>query len=133
MFLSTPSFDVAQQTIHYIYPMPIPGTLDTPLFKGKYVTNFLDTLKVFTSSSQVLFDNLPSYILCYCHRRVHDIVEFTPLWTQNDWPTVRAYLIKLYGSEDHKPHVSADNLQKWIKHHSCNETFRSIQDVDQYY
>ncbi|KAF8241121.1 hypothetical protein L208DRAFT_1057040, partial [Tricholoma matsutake] len=113
--------------------MLIPGTLNAPLFKGKYVNDFLDTLEALTSTSQIRLEDLLSYVLHYCHRHVHNIVEFAPHWTQNDWPAACAYLIKLYGSSDRKPHISTDKLCKWIKHHSCHETFKSVQDVDQYY
>ena len=113
--------------------MPIPGSPNAPFFKGKNVTDFLDTLEALASTSQVLLDDLPHYVLRYCHRRVRDVVEFAPCWTQNDWPAAHAYLIKLYGSSDRKPHVSADKFRKWIKHHSREETFNSLQDVDKYY
>jgi len=80
--------------------MPAPGSPDAPLFKGKYVTDFLDTLEALASSSHTPFNDLPRYVLRYCHRRVHYIIEPAPFWTQNDWPAARAYLIKLYGSSD---------------------------------
>jgi hypothetical protein len=124
---------MAQQTIHYIYPMPVPGTPNAPLFKGKYVSDFLDTLEALASSSQIPFEHLPGYVLRYCHRRVRDVIEAAPHWTQPDWAVTRAYLIKLYGSNDRKPHISADKVRKWIKHHSRDQTFNSLQDVDQYY
>ena len=109
---------MAQHMIQYIYPMLIPGTTNAPLFKGKYISDFLDTLEVLASTSQVLFDNLPLYVLHYCHRCIRDVVEFAPYWTQNDWPTACAYLIKLYGLNDCKSHVSADKFRKWVKYHS---------------
>jgi hypothetical protein len=113
--------------------MPIPGTPNAPLFKGKYVTDFLDTLEALASSSQIPFDELPRYILRYCHRRVRYVIEPAPLWTENDWPAARAYLVKLYGSNDRKPCITPDKFRKWIKHHSRNQNFKSLQDVDQYY
>ena len=44
-------FNMAQHSMQYIYPMPIPGTQNSPLFKGKYITDFLDTLEALTFSS----------------------------------------------------------------------------------
>jgi len=90
--------------------MPIPGTPNTPLFKGKYIGDFLDILEALASTSQVLFDDLPLYVLNYCHRHVHDVIEFTPFWSQNNWPATCAYFIKLYGLSDCKPHISADKF-----------------------
>lgn len=112
--------------------MPIPGTQNAPLFKGKYVTDFTDTLEALAFSSQIRLEDLPRYVPRYCHRRVRYVIEVAPLWSQNNWPATRAYLVKLYGSNDHKPHVSPDKFRKWVKHHSKDTTFSNVQDVDEY-
>ena len=113
--------------------MPIPGSGNAPLFKGKYVTDFLDTLETLTSTSQVQFEDLLFYVPWYCHQRVRNVIEFAPHWSQSDWLAACAYLVKLYGSRYRKPHISSDKFCKWIKHHSHNVTFKSVQDVDQDY
>ena len=117
---------MVQQSIQYVYPMPIPGTPNAPLFNGKYVSDFLDTLEVLALSSQVPLENLPGYVLCYCHRRVLYIIEAAPYWTQHDRPAAHSYLVKLYSSSDRKPHVSADKVQKWIKHRSQDQIFNFL-------
>jgi hypothetical protein len=54
-------------------------------------------------------------------------------WLQHDWAAAWAYLVELYGSSARQPYVSPDKFHKWIKHHSRNDTFNSVQHVDQYY
>ncbi|KAF8227223.1 hypothetical protein L208DRAFT_1297713 [Tricholoma matsutake] len=113
--------------------MPMPCSPNTPLFKGKHVNDFLDSLEMLASQALVNFSYLPSYVLRYSHRCVRDVIEFAPYWTQQDWHAAHAYLNKLYGSINCNPRVTADKFHKWIKHHSCDETFKSVQDVNQYY
>ena len=48
-------------------PMPTPGTSQAPYFKGKRVTDFLESLEVHVSAAQIAFDQLPKYILRYSH------------------------------------------------------------------
>jgi hypothetical protein len=117
----------------HILPMPIPGLDDAPKFKGKRVTDFLDELEYHASVAQISCNDLPGHVLRYCSRKVRFTVEAAPCWTQNDWPAACAYLIKLYGSNDRKPRITIDKFRKWIKHHSRDQDFKSLQDVDEYY
>jgi len=47
--------------------MPIPGSPNTLLFKGKNIADFLDMLEALALSSHTPFDDLPRYVLHYCH------------------------------------------------------------------
>jgi hypothetical protein len=66
-----PAIGAAAQPIiaapHIITPMPTPGAHNTPYFKGKYVNNFLDSLEVHADSAGIQHNDLPAYILHYCH------------------------------------------------------------------
>jgi hypothetical protein len=99
---------MAQTTLQFVMPMPASNSPNAPVFKGKRVNDFLDTLEALATTSLVDFNDLPAYVLRYCHRRVRDVIEEAPHWIQRDWNATRAYLIKLYGSNDRQPHVSAD-------------------------
>jgi hypothetical protein len=39
-------------------PMPTPGTSQAPYFKGKCVTDFLESLEAHTMAAQIAFDQL---------------------------------------------------------------------------
>ena len=108
----------------------MPNSPNAPLFKGQGVQDFLDMLEALTNSSLVDVNDLLAYILCYCYRHVHGVIEGAPRWNKNDWPMTHAYLIKLYSSNNRQPHISPNKFTKWIKHHSKTENFNSLQDVD---
>ncbi|KAF8233236.1 hypothetical protein L208DRAFT_1267694 [Tricholoma matsutake] len=113
--------------------MPTPGSLHAPLFKGERVTDFLDSLEVFANSAQVDLNNLPVYVLCYCNCCIRYVIESASIWSQHDWAATRAYLIKLYGSNDKKQHTTPDKFCKWTKKQSGKKAFTHLQDVDHYY
>ena len=122
-----------QLAMRFVTPMPTPGSLHAPLFKGEHVNDFLDSLEVFADSAQVNHNDLPAYVLRYCSRRVRYVIESASVWSQHDWAAARTYLIKLYGSNDKKRHTTPDKLRKWTKKHSEKKAFSRLQDVDRYY
>ena len=113
--------------------MPTPRSPDAPLFKGKRVTDFLDSLEAHATAANLPLNDLPSYVLRYCHRRVRDIIDSSTIWTQHDWTAARSHLIELYGSSDRKPRISSDRLRKWVGLHAETGSISSLQDVDRYY
>jgi len=117
----------------FTQPMPTPGSPNAPHFKGKCMTDFLDALKVHATAANIPQQNLPAYILRYCHRCIQQIIESVPHWTEHDWTVTRTYLTKLYASSDHKPKVSPDHLRKWVSIHAEGRTFSKLQDIDHYY
>jgi len=44
-------------------PMPTPGMPGTPKFKGKHISDFLDTLEQHVDSTRVSHTLLPGYVL----------------------------------------------------------------------
>ena len=89
-------------------PMPAPGSHNAPYFKGDHVTDFLDSLEAHGKAAYIPNDELLSYVLCYVHRKVWNIIESAPHWTTQDWLAAQTYLTDLYGSNDHKPHINPD-------------------------
>ena len=122
-----------QLVTRFVTPMPTPSSPGAPRFKGECVNEFLDSLEVHANSAEVDLNDLPSYVLRYCSRRVKYVIEVATCWSQYDWAVARAYLIKLYGSNDKKQHITSDKLRRWIKKHSMKKAFNSLQDVDRYY
>jgi len=60
--------NMAQQvTTHILTPMLTPGSPNAPYFKGERVNNFLDSLEVHADSAQIAHNDLPAYVLRYCH------------------------------------------------------------------
>ena len=43
--------------------MPVPGTPDAPVFKGKHVNDFLDSLKMLADQALVDYGDLPAYVI----------------------------------------------------------------------
>jgi len=122
----TPPFTIA-------LPMPTPGSPNAPHFKGERVTDFLDALEAHATAANIPQQNLPAYVLRYCHRRVRLIIESAPHWTEHDWAATRSYLIKLYASNERQPRISPDRLRKWVSLHAEARSFTKLQDVDRYY
>src|ERR1700759_4126213 len=86
-----------------IIPMPTPGTGKAPYFKGKRVTDFLDSLEVHASAAQVAFSFLLSHILRYCHSSVRKVVENDTCISGVDWQAVRDLFTNLYSSSNKTP------------------------------
>jgi len=60
-------------------PMPMPGTPSAPLFKGKHVEDFLDSLEQHADSMRIDHNHLPPYILRYCHTKVCKVISGSAL------------------------------------------------------
>lgn len=117
----------------FVIPMPTPGFLHVPPFRGQPITDFLDSLEAHATTANVPLDDLQAYVLHYCHRRVHNIVDSSIHWTQHDWSAARSYLFDLYGSNDRRPKITPNRLQSWVKLHAETGSISSFQDVDRYY
>jgi hypothetical protein len=78
-----------------ILPMPTPGSPNAPLFKGQRATDFLDSLEAHATAANVPLNDLPGFVLRYCHRRVRNIINCSTHWTQHDWTGTRSYLVDL--------------------------------------
>ena len=114
-------------------PMPTPGMPGAPKFKGKNVSDFLDSLKQHTDSARVLHSLLPGYVLRYCHTKVRMVIGASKLLAGDDWVATRVYLTDLYGSNDSIPPNSPDRLRHWCASHGESGIIASRKDVDKYY
>ena len=114
-------------------PMPTPGTAGAPKFKGKRVSDFLDSLKQHADSARVPHSQLPGYVLRYCHPKVRMVISASKLLTGDDWVSTRVYLDDLYGSNDSVPLNSPDRLRQWCTNHGESGIIISRRDVDKYY
>jgi len=114
-------------------PMPTPGTPTAPLFKGKRVEDFLDSLEQHADSARVPHSHLPGYVLRYCHMKVRIVIEGSTFWAGDDWVAARTFLVDLYGSNDSIPVNSPDRLRQWCLKHGESGIALSRRDVDKYY
>ena len=114
-------------------PMPTPGTPGAPKFKGKRVSDFLDTLEQHADSARVPHSLLPGYVLRYCHSKVQMVIGSSPLLSGDDWVSTRVYLDDLYRSNDAIPLNSPDRLRQWCSKHGKSGNLTSRKDVDKYY
>jgi len=94
-------------------PMPTPGMPGAPKFKGKHVSDFLDSLEQHADSARVPHSLLPGYILQYCHTKVMVVISASPFLSGDDWVATRVFLDDLYGSNDSVPPNSPDRLRQW--------------------
>jgi hypothetical protein len=124
---------MAHRGFVYVLPMPTPGSPTAPYFKGRHVTDFLDSLEAHATAANLPLNDLPGYVLRYCHLRVRNIIESSTHWTQHNWTAARSHLIDLYGSSDRKPRISSDRLRKWVGLHAETSSISRLQDVDRYY
>ena len=114
-------------------PMPTPGTPGAPKFKGKHVSDFLDSLEQHADSARVAHSLLPGYVLRYCHTKVRMVIGASKLLSGDDWVSTRVYLTDLYGSNDSIPPNSPDRLRHWCASHGESGIIASRKDVDKYY
>ena len=114
-------------------PMPTPGMPGTPKFKGKRVSDFLDSLEQHADSARVSHSLLPGYVLRYCDSKVRMVIGSSPLLVKDDWVAMRVYLDDLYGSNDSIPLNSPDCLRQWCSKHGESGSFTSRKEVDKYY
>jgi len=98
-------------------PMPTPGVPGAPKFKGKHVSDFLDSLEQHADSTRVSHSLLPGYVLRYCHNKVRIVIGSWPLLTGDDWVETRVHLTDLYRSNDSIPLNSPDRLCQWCSNH----------------
>jgi len=114
-------------------PMPTPGTPGAPKFKGKHISDFLDVLEQHADSARVSHSLLPSYVLRYCHSKVHLVIGASSFLSGDDWVATRVYLTNLYRSNDSVPSNSPDRLRHWCSSHGESGSITSQKDVDKYY
>ena len=114
-------------------PMPTPGTSQAPFFKGKRVSDFLESLEAHALAAQISLDQLPTYVLRYCDSKVKRVIETNDEFSGTDWKAVKTLLVDLYGSSDKAPVLTADKLRAWIKKHAEDASITSLRDVDKYY
>ena len=114
-------------------PMPTPGTPNAPLFKGKRVNDFLDSLEQHADSAKIPHNHLPSYVLRYCHTKVCKVISGSAHFSADDWVSARTYLLDLYGSNDAVPANSPDRLRQWCLKHGETGFITSRKEVDKYY
>lgn len=114
-------------------PMPTPGTSQAPYFKGKRVSDFLESLEAHALAAQIPLDQLPTYVLRYCDSKVKRVIETNDEFSGTDWKAVKTLLVDLYGSSDKAPVLTADKLRAWIKRHAEEASITSLRDVDKYY
>lgn len=114
-------------------PMPTPGTPNAPLFKGKRVNDFLDSLEQHADSAKIPHNHLPSYVLRYCHTKVCKVISGSSHFSADDWVSARTYLLDLYGLNDAVPANSPDRLRQWCLKHGETGFITSRKEVDKYY
>ena len=130
---NTPPSNPTNAANQTITPMPAPSSVNAPHFKGKHVTEFLDSLELHATAVQIDLNSLPRHVLQYCSRKVRYTIESAPHWKQSDWAATHAYLIKLYGLNDRKHHFTMEKFRKWVDEYSDRKSFSNVQDVDWYY
>jgi hypothetical protein len=91
-------------------PMPTPGTAKALYFKGKRVSNFLDSLEAHALAAHLADTKLPGYVLRYCHSSVKRVIEYRDELAGMDWKAVKDLLLDLYGSSDKAPVLTSDKL-----------------------
>lgn len=91
-------------------PMPTPRMSQAPYFKGKCVTDFLESLEAHAMVAQVPLDQLPRYILCYSHSSIKHVIESNDLLKGSDWAAMWTFLVDLYGSSNKTLVLTANKL-----------------------
>ena len=78
------------------------------------------------TTTNIPFNNLLAYVLCYCHHHVPNMIDSSKHWTQHDWTATWTHIIDLYGSNNKKLKNSPEQLQKWVKFHADTYLFSRL-------
>lgn len=113
--------------------MPHSRSAGVPVFKGKHLSNFLDSLAFHVEQAQIDQDNLPKMVLCYCSLSICKVLQGTSCFQGCSWMAVVEYMTKLYSSSDKMPPASADHLHTWVTEHTSNGSIGSTQSIDRYF
>lgn len=113
--------------------MPVPGTRNAPKFKGKKVSEFLDTLEALGDAAGIDADDLPFYVYRYCSSKVQNVIRNDRQFKAHNWDAARRHLVDLYGSEDTIPEKTPEQLRTWTKRFRKHGSISSLREADHYY
>lgn len=116
-----------------LVPMPNSNSRVAPFFKGRRVSDFLDSLELAGDAAGLARSALPPLVLRYCSTKVRQVLKNAPALNATDWTAVRTLLIDLYASEDTEDKISADKLRTWVRKHSEEGNITRLTEVDRYY
>ncbi|KAK1223226.1 hypothetical protein PQX77_013890 [Marasmius sp. AFHP31] len=119
-------------------PMPIPGTRNAPHFNGKFVSDFLDRIKLHGGAAQISDnDKLVDYIYHYSSDQVKEYICYLPEFDLEipgrTWDAASTQLKSMFASTDVKTMFTEDSLTSFAKSHAANYTFTLQKDVENYY
>ncbi|KZT07976.1 uncharacterized protein LAESUDRAFT_698039 [Laetiporus sulphureus 93-53] len=115
-------------------PMPLPGAREAPEFKGKRLSEFIDTLEAMAKAAGVDKADLPNHVMRYCSSEVRRTLKHETAFssTARDWDKAKERLGYFYSSSDGRQRRSADGLRRFSKRASAEEMVRSRRTLDKY-
>ncbi|KAJ7782932.1 hypothetical protein B0H16DRAFT_1709763 [Mycena metata] len=103
-------------------PMPIPGTVNTPYFNGKYLSDFLLILVQHGSNAGIQdLDDLVPYIVQYSSDEVKDIIRYTPEFDTNNKKTF-----------DQAKNYTEEMLREFCREHNAKSLFKNKVQIETY-
>ncbi|KAF9030047.1 hypothetical protein BJ165DRAFT_1535810 [Panaeolus papilionaceus] len=116
-----------------IRALPVPRSSSAPLFDGKYVNDFLDTLEHHARVTALPETELPKLIAKYCTDEVKAVIRYNPVLAGVDWKATKELFIELYGAEDLPPKASLEQLRSFIRDSARGRDFATRADLDRYH
>ncbi|KAF9054753.1 hypothetical protein BJ165DRAFT_1316552, partial [Panaeolus papilionaceus] len=116
-----------------IRALPVPRSSSAPLFDGKYVNDFLDTLEHHARVAALPETELPKLIAKYCTDEVKAVIRYNPVLAGVDWKATKELFIELYGAEDLPPKASLEQLRSFIRDSVRGRDFATRADLDRYH
>lgn len=113
--------------------MPIPHSRDAPLFTGKFVSDFLSTLKSHGTAAGLSEDDLPPLIHQYCSDDVKSVLRYSKaLQAGSTWVKAVEHMKNLYGAGDEPPLVQPSIVIAYCSQMSKLERFATRLDLEKY-
>lgn len=114
--------------------MPIPHSKDAPLFKGKFVTDFLNVIKAHGKAAGIAEDDLPPLISQYCSDEVKAVLRYsTQLKKGSTWAVAEEHMLSLYGADDEPPPVQPSTVITFCGQTSALEAFPTRYELEKYF
>jgi hypothetical protein len=84
----------------FYMPMPLPGTLGSPIFKGANITEFLECYEDLCSDYHVSAEDKVKRLPRYCVQPIAENIRFLKEWRNRDYIALKKVLLDDYRKDD---------------------------------
>ncbi|KAI0666176.1 hypothetical protein C8Q78DRAFT_934746, partial [Trametes maxima] len=112
--------------------MPDPKDRKAPLFKGKDVFDFVQSLEHLARACGMEFSELPGYVLRYCSQNVRDVLVNENVLAGHDWLAAKSRLIFLYESQTLRFKATTSKFRAFAEKQKKKSMVKDRKSLDKY-